>query len=124
MADRHDVNCGIFDPVPGFCDCSLPYRQARQEGRDESAREIEVLRAERDTARARFDHAVKLLTAIHGLLLPADFEHDGKRFRFEPPELRGHLWADAYRALGERIRALPSELDKAKQGTSAGTEKT
>lgn len=76
--------------------------------------QIEALVYRAARAEAHRDALVAILGGIHALLLPGQFEgHDGKVYRFEPPEIAGQLWADAYRALGDRIRAIPEELDKA-----------
>lgn len=73
--------------------------------------DAERYRAQR--AEAHRDALVSILSGIHALLLPGDFEgHDGKVYRFDPPDDKG-LYKECYRALGERIRAIPEELDKA-----------
>ena len=83
--------------------------EARQE------RTIEVLRAERDHARARVDSAVRLLTGIHSLLYPAPVTTpDGCTFVFRPKTLDPHV---VLQELSDRIRALPDELAKLAEST-------
>lgn len=82
------------------------------EGYAESAerleRENEVLRVERDHARAKFDKVMSLLVGIHSLLYPAPMTRDdGAVFVFRPQN--PHEWAQA---LSDRIRALPDEMEK------------
>lgn len=68
----------------------------------------EVLRAERDHARACLDNAVKLLTGIHALLYPAPVTtEDGRTMVFRPKDPDPH---EVLQALSDRIRALPDAL--------------
>ena len=70
----------------------------------------EVLRAERDHARACLANAVKLLTGIHALLYPAPVTtDDGRTMVFRPKDPDPH---EVLQALSDRIRALPDELAK------------
>jgi hypothetical protein len=70
--------------------------------------EREVLRHERDHARARVDSAVRLLTGIHSLLYPAHFKtEDGRAMVFRPKSPDPH---EVLQELSDRIRALPDEL--------------
>ena len=83
--------------------------EARQE------RTIEVLRAERDHARARVDSAVRLLTGIHSLLYPASVTTpDGRTFVFRPKDPDPH---EVLQELSDRIRALPDEVAKLAEST-------
>ena len=68
----------------------------------------EVLRHERDHARAQVCNAVKLLTGIHALLYPAPIRtEDGRTMVFRPqdPDRRVVL-----QELSDRIRALPEQM--------------
>lgn len=61
----------------------------------------EVLRHERDHARAQLDNAVKLLTIIHNLLYPAPVTTpDGRAMVFRPENPHEFM-----QALSDRIRA-------------------
>lgn len=78
--------------------------EARQE------RAIEVLRGERDHARACMANAVRLLTGIHSLLYPAPIKTaDGRTMVFRPTTLDPH---EVLQELSDRIRALPDEVAK------------
>lgn len=80
---------------------------------------IEVLRAERDQARARVDYAVKLLTSVHSLLYPAPFTTaDGQVMVFRPKNSDPH---ETLQELSDRIRALPDELAKLQEPTPERT---
>lgn len=69
-------------------------------------RQCEVLRAERDQARARVDSAVKLLTSIHSCMYPSAVKmEDGRLMVFRPENPHEYL-----QALSDRIRALPDEM--------------
>lgn len=69
-------------------------------------RQIKVLRAERDQARARVDNAVKLLTGIHSCMYPSAVKmEDGRLMVFRPENPHEYL-----QALSDRIRALPAEM--------------
>lgn len=73
-------------------------------------RQVEVLHAERNHARARLDRAVKLLTGVHLLLYPAPFKlADGRTVVFRPKNPDPH---EVLQELSDRIRALPDELEK------------
>ena len=68
--------------------------------------EREILRHERDHARAQLDSAVKLLTGIHNLLYPAQVTtQDGRTMVFRPGNSHEFM-----QALSDRIRALPDEM--------------
>jgi len=70
--------------------------------------EREVLRHERDHARAQVDNAVKLLTGIHALLYPDPIKtKDGRTMVFRPNDPDPHT---ILQELSERIRALPDEM--------------
>lgn len=76
----------------------------------ERIREAEVLRGERDQARARVDYAVKLLTGVHALLYPAPVTTaDGRTMVFRPTNPDPH---EVLQELSDRIRALPDEMEK------------
>jgi hypothetical protein len=78
-------------------------------------RTIEVLRGERDHARARVDSAVRLLTGIHSLLYPAPIKTaDGRAMVFRPTNPDPH---EVLQELSDRIRALPDELAKLAEST-------
>ena len=69
-------------------------------------RQCEVLRAERDQARARVDSAVKLLTGIHSCMYPGAVKmEDARLLVFRPENPHEYL-----QALSDRIRALPDEM--------------
>lgn len=70
-------------------------------------RTVEVYGAERDQARACYDHAVRILTGIHALLYPPRFtDNDGRTWQFK------HLNAEEQmQELSDRIRALPDEIE-------------
>lgn len=69
-------------------------------------RQCEVLRAERDQARAQVDSAVKLLTAIHSCMYPSAVKtEDGRLMVFRPDNPHEYM-----QALSDRIRALPDEI--------------
>lgn len=73
-------------------------------------RMVEILRIERDHARARFDHSIKLLVGIHSLLYPAPLNmEDGRIMVFRPKDPDPH---EVLQALSDRIRALPDEIEK------------
>lgn len=92
-----------------FAAAVAAHAEARQE------RTIEVLRGERDHARARVDSAVRLLTGIHSLLYPAPVTTpDGRTFVFRPKTLDPH---EVLQELSNRIRALPDELAKLAEST-------
>lgn len=77
---------------------------------DHLKRMVEVLRAERDQARASADNAVKLLTGIHSLLYPAPFKMaDGTVVVFRPKSVDPH---EVLQELSDRIRALPDRLSE------------
>jgi hypothetical protein len=68
--------------------------------------EREILRHERDHARAQLDNAVKLLTGIHNLLYPAPVTTpDGRTMVFRPGNPHEFM-----QSLSDRIRALPDEM--------------
>ena len=70
--------------------------------------EREVLRAERDHARATIDNAVRLLTGIHALMYPAPVTTaDGRTMVFRPNHPDPHI---ILQELSDRIRALPDEI--------------
>jgi hypothetical protein len=72
-------------------------------------RQVEVLLAERDMARARVDRCVAILTGIHSLLYPPPTRlPDGRVFVFRPTDPNPH---EVLQALSDRIRAIPDELD-------------
>ena len=69
-------------------------------------RQCEVLRAERDQARARVDGAVKLLTGIHSCMYPSAVKmEDGRLMVFRPENPHEYM-----QALSDRMRALPDEM--------------
>ena len=69
-------------------------------------RQVEVLRAERDHARARTDAAVKIIVGIHSLLYPPRVKlGDGRTMQFHQAD--ANEWMQA---LSDKIRALPDEL--------------
>lgn len=69
-------------------------------------RQCEVLRAERDQARARVDNAVNLLTGIHSCMYPSAVKmEDGRLMVFRPENPHEYL-----QALSDRIRSLPDEM--------------
>jgi len=77
---------------------------------DEAADEIERLRAERDSARAKVEYTTRLLAGIHALLYPPPVTTaDGRTMVFRPKTLDPH---EVLQELSDRIRALPDELAK------------
>ena len=71
-------------------------------------RHNEILRAERDNARARVDSSVTLLTGILALLYPPPIKMpDGTTRAFRPKDPDPH---EVLQELSDRIRALPDEL--------------
>lgn len=73
-----------------------------------SARTIEVLRAERDHARACRDNGVKILSGIHSMLCPKPFATpDGRTMVFRPKNPDPH---EVLQELSDRIRAIPDEM--------------
>lgn len=71
-------------------------------------RQCEVLRAERDHARACRDNGVKILVGIHALLYPAPFTTpDGRTMVFRPKDPDPHA---VLQQLSDRIRAIPDEI--------------
>ncbi len=69
---------------------------------------LEVIRAERDHARACLDNAVKMLTGIHSLLYPAPITmDDGRTMVFRPKDPDPH---EVLQELSDRIRALPDAI--------------
>jgi hypothetical protein len=77
---------------------------AREGG--EADRRAEILRHERDHARACYENAVRILTGIHAVIYPQIVEMaDGRKFAFNSPLLHEQM-----QALSDRIRAIPEEL--------------
>ena len=75
---------------------------------DTLKRRREMLLAERDHARARYESAVRLLTGIHALLYPPPLNTpDGRTMVFRPKDPDPH---QVLQVLSDRIRALPDEL--------------
>jgi hypothetical protein len=70
--------------------------------------ESEILRYERDMARARFDRCVKILARIHAVINPPQLQlDDGRVMRFVNP-----LANDVLQKLSDQIRAIPDEIDR------------
>lgn len=70
-------------------------------------RQCEILRAERDHARARVDNAVKLLASIHSCMYPMAVKAgDGRLMVFRPENPHEYM-----QALSDRIRAIPDEME-------------
>lgn len=88
-----------------------------EDARDQIDRENVVLRAQRDHAQACLDRAVKTLTGIHLLLYPPDMVIDGTLLRFAPAEATAN---ELMRAISERIRAIPDEIDAAMRSGDGG----
>lgn len=74
--------------------------------------EFEVLRVERDKARAMYERAISHLTRIHAFLNPPIVEVGGKTYRFNNPDANETLQAlsDAIRAIPEDLRSVPSAI--------------
>lgn len=88
-------------------------REARLDAMGEQVRELkretEILRAERNAARARYDHALKVMIGIHNLTLSPPLKlGDGRTLVCRPPDA-----AEILQALSDRIRAIPDDLAKA-----------
>lgn len=74
-------------------------------------RENAIFCAERNQARAQREFCTKILTRIHSFISPADVTlPDGQRFEFNNPAIEH----DMLKALSAAIRAVPDELEKAK----------
>lgn len=85
-------------------------------GQRERAREVEVLTAERDAARAHRDRLADILTRIHACLAPPDVTApDGRVWSYVGPDMPEML-----RMLGDRIRAIPDELTAAAVAATEG----
>jgi hypothetical protein len=81
------------------------------EADEHSSLTIEVLRAERNHARAQRDNAIKLLSSIHMLLYPAPFNMaDGNTMVFRPKNPDPHV---VLQELSDRIRAIPDDMMEA-----------
>ncbi|WP_186276539.1 hypothetical protein [Burkholderia gladioli] len=78
--------------------------------------ESDVLRHRALAAEARCDHVIKILTRIHGFLLPNDVRlPDGRVFEFNNPKVEHEM----LRGLRDAIRAVPDEIaaiDAARKG--------
>jgi hypothetical protein len=72
-----------------------------------SAEECLRVRAERDSAQAKYSRAIAILTAIHRLLYPPRVEHEGKIYEFNYPGDAPALLQE----LSDLIRAIPDELE-------------
>jgi hypothetical protein len=78
-------------------------------------RENEILRAERDQARAQREFCVKVLTRIHSFIAPEDVVlPDGRRFEFKNIAIEHEM----LKGLAAAIRAVPDELKKAESAQS------
>lgn len=79
----------------------------------QEARHIDVLRAERDHARACFVKVSAVLTSIHSLLYPAPIAlEDGRTMVFRPSDPDPHA---VLQALSDRIRAIPDDVGSGAQ---------
>lgn len=75
---------------------------------ERAERLIEVLRIERDTARAQKDHLVKLLTSIHALLYPRPITTpEGRTYVFQLPADDAQRFM---RDISQRIHEIPEKL--------------
>ncbi|WP_186156783.1 hypothetical protein [Burkholderia gladioli] len=78
--------------------------------------ESDVLRHRALAAEARCDYVIKILTRIHGFLLPNDVRlPDGRVFEFNNPKVEHEM----LRGLRDAIRTLPDEIaaiDAARKG--------
>jgi hypothetical protein len=84
---------------------ALTFALSAREG-GEADRRAEILRHERDHARACYENAVRILTGIHAVIYPQIVEMaDGRKFAFNSPLLHEQM-----QALSDRIRAIPEEL--------------
>ena len=81
-------------------------------GQRDREREVEVLTAERDMARAHRDRLADILTRIYACLAPPDVTVDGRVWSYVGPDMPEML-----RMLSERIRAIPDELAAAVPGS-------
>jgi len=78
------------------------------EADEHSALTIEVLRAERNHARAQRDNTIRLLLSIHMLLYPAQVNMaDGNTMVFRPKNPDPH---EVLQELSDRIRAIPNDM--------------
>lgn len=84
-------------------------------------RECEYLSIEREHARIRYEHAVKLLIGIHSLCYPpATGLPDGRTMVFRPKDPDPH---EVLQELSDRIRALPDEIARAAIAKAEGSQK-
>jgi hypothetical protein len=102
--------------------CSLLDQALEQNERlkaelEEARRRAEIFYVERHHWYAKFQYLIKVLTRIHGFLLPNGVQlPDGRRFEFSNHDLE----RDMLRGLTAAIRAVPDELKKAEEQTSVG----
>ena len=95
------------------------------------AQEIERLRAENDALRARiegcvierdhaqasFEHVIRHLAAIHGVMKPGHIKlPDGRIFEFNNPSIEREMLG----ALCDYIRSIPTVFDEARQARRPG----
>lgn len=84
----------------------LAARSALKQASDPTpARLIEILRHERDEARARLERSIQILSGIHALLYPPHVKTpDGRVWAFKSP-----IFEEQMQALSDRIRAISDE---------------
>lgn len=68
----------------------------------------QILRSERDAARAQRDKTMQILVGIHRLLYPPRVEHDGKTFVFQQDDAN-----DWMQRVSDAIRAIPEQIAEA-----------
>jgi|GEM_PF-6641407 len=81
---------------------------------EEARKRAEIFYVEKHRWHAKFQYLIKVLSRIHGFLLPNVVQlPDGRRFEFSNPEVE----RDMLRGLTAAIRAVPDELEKAEEQT-------
>lgn len=71
----------------------------------------DVLRAERNSARAQVDNLIMQLSSVHALLYPPSTKlQDGRTMVFRPKDPDPH---EVLQELSDRIRAIPQKIDDA-----------
>lgn len=97
--------------LPGTWDAQTPdcYQLAEDHARLET--HFKIVQEQLSHEKERVSHLVKILSGIHALLPPNDVTTpDGKTWRFNyPPSLPAD---EVLRALAERIKAIPEDMDR------------
>lgn len=81
---------------------------------EEARKRSEIFYVEKHHWHAKFEYLIRVLSRIHGFLLPNGVQlPDGRRFEFSNPDVE----RDMLRGLTAAIRAVPDELKKAEEQT-------